>query len=162
MAADAKSGLTRLQSARTVLNPNELADSLKKFKGTEFTFDSVFQDKESLNLIVEIDSLLKLSEWNFVKPPAGFPAINLYGKEDGNAVRIGFGVGIEIFVNSPDAESITSLAIEQLPLHIRAAVALKQGLEGHLSPKANEQDVPKIRVDKGDSKTVRIAIGKHP
>jgi hypothetical protein len=114
-AARANLELAKLRTPRSLMDAAGLAASLKKFKGTEYTFSSVFQDPEAIDLLVAIDSMLKLAEWTKVKPPPGFPALNVYGKEDGNAVPVGFGIGVSIQFNSPDSLTLPSLPFEKLP-----------------------------------------------
>jgi hypothetical protein len=106
--------------------------------------------------------LLQRAEWKRVKPPPGFPGINLYGKEDGFGIPVGFNVGIQIQFNSPDSATLPSVPFEKLPPIALAGVTLQRALLANLSPKATDADVPKANVDTGDSKTIRIAVGRKP
>jgi hypothetical protein len=161
-AADARAELDRIGTPRSIINASELAVKLGSFKNTEYAFASVFQDSESINLLKDIDALLQHAGWTKVKPPHGFPALNIYGKEDGFAVTVGFNTGIQISVNSLEAGTVQSLPIEKLPPWIAASVALDLGLVSNLSPKPNALDVLKVDVKSGDAKTVWIAVGKKP
>jgi outer membrane murein-binding lipoprotein Lpp len=161
-AARANLELAKLRTPRSITDVPGLASALKKFKGTEYTFSSVFQDPEAVGLLAAIDSLLRSAEWTKVKPLAGFPAVNVYGKDDGNAVTVGFGIGVLIQFNSPDSATMPSVPIEKLPPTAMAAVTLQRGLLANLSPKATDEDVPKANVEPGDSRTTRITVGRKP
>jgi hypothetical protein len=159
-AAKANLELARLKQPRTIENIDTLVDELKRFKGIEYDFRSVFQDPEAFGVAIAIDSLLQRAEWTKVKSPPGFPGINLYGKEDGFGIPIGFNVGIQVIIDSPDSKMLPSLPLDKLPDHVKAAVALRQGLLGRLSPRATDKDVPLVDAQPADSKTVHIAVGR--
>jgi len=162
-AIEATAALDKIRLPRSLTNIPDLVSVLGDFKDTEYAFTSVFQDGESIELLKSIDTVLQDAGWKKVKPPPGFPAINIYGKEDGNAVPVGFNQGIDIVVDSPEAtESLLLQPIEQLPVLVRAAMTLRVELLSNLSPQANDTDVPTVRIQKGESKTVRIAVGKKP
>src|SRR5579883_412519 len=159
-ATSATVELNRIKSPRLLTEPSTMVAALRQFTGTEYAFPSVFQNSESLTLLQSIDSVLQLAEWKKVKGPPGFPAVNLYGKEDGFAVPIGFNVGIQISAEAAmDQSTALRLPLEQLPANIQAAAVLRTLLLSHLSPSATEQDVPKVYLKQGSSLTVSIAVG---
>jgi hypothetical protein len=84
----------------------------------------------------------------------------MHGDKD-FAVDISVSVGIGISAETPNGwESIKALPAEQLPAHIRAAVALNQLLDLNVSPSENTGRT--VGVDTGTSTTVRIDVGRKP
>lgn len=163
-AADATAELDRLKSPRTLINTSELITTLQAFKGTEYTFSSVFQDEESINLLKAIDSALQSAGWKRVKPPrtAG-PAYNVYGNEVDFPVTIGLNTGILISVDSSESlTALQSLPVDKMPQLVRAAVVLNVTLSSSLSPPQEKSAAKPVDVQPGTSVTVRIAIGKKP
>lgn len=156
--------LARIKSPRSLTNIPKLIAALEPFKGTEYTFTTVFQDEESLYLLRAIHEALQEAGWKRDKSPGGFPAINIYGTQVPDfAVPIGFGTGIQVSVDS--AESLASLQshkINDLPPLIRAAVALNLGLSSSLSPALAPVDNKLVDVQLGTSPIIRIAVGKKP
>jgi hypothetical protein len=103
-AADATAELNRFKTPRSLIDVTKLVANLEQFKGTEYIFASVFQDEESMNLLREIDKVLKQGGWKRGKSvvPVGVPNVNIYGKDDPDfAVSIGFNTGIRVSVESP-------------------------------------------------------------
>jgi hypothetical protein len=161
-ASEATAELARIRSPRTFANIAEMVSALKVFKGTEYTFSSVFQDPEAIDLIRLIDGVLRRAEWKMVKPPGGFPAVNIYGKEDGNAVPISLVAGIVISVDSTDVPDPGLHSTDSLSPLARVAAALRRAINSNLSPHNDNQDNVPLEILKGESKTIRIAVGRKP
>jgi hypothetical protein len=161
-ASEATAGVARISTPRSLINVPELASALEPFKDTEYAFSSVFQDSESIDLLKAIDSLLQQAGWKKVKGPGGFPAVNVYGKEDGFAVPIGFNVGVQASVDSSESlTALQSLSVEKLPPPVGAAAVLTIRLGLQILPQSTDNVKP-VDVHSGTSKTVRIAVGKKP
>jgi hypothetical protein len=161
-ASEAAAGVSRISTPRSLTNVPELVAALEPFKGTEYVFASVFQDPDSMDLLKALDSALQKAGWTKVKGPGGFPAVNLYGKEDGFAVPIGFNVGVQASVDSSESlTALQSLSIERLPPPVKAAALLTIRLSAQISPQSPE-NVKLVDVKSGTSTIVRIAVGKKP
>jgi hypothetical protein len=162
-AADATAELNRLKSPRSLIHVPELVTTLETFKGTEYTFSSVFEDEESIMLLRAIDDALKRAGWKRVKPTHRFPMINVYGDNEDFAVPSGISNGIQISVDSLEPlATLQSLSLDKLPELTRAAVALNLGLSSSLSPPQAPADNKLVDVQKGTSTTVRIGVGRKP
>ena len=160
-AAEAREELNRLKTPRSLINASDFATALQGFKGTEYTFSSVFADEESIDLLKEIDSALQLAGWKRVKPSPGFPSINVYGKDVDFSVVSSLQTGIHISIDSSEpVASLKSMPDGDLPAHIRAATNLSISLSPHLSPP--QKGIIEVNVEQGTSATVRIAVGKKP
>lgn len=134
---------------------------LTGYKGTEYTFSSVFADEESINLLKQLDSILLSSGWKRVKPPHAYPAINVYGNEQDFAVATALASGIKISVDSSQLlAALQATPIGKLPPPVGAATELAIGLTASLAP-PQDGDI-KVNVTAGTSMTVRIDIGRKP
>jgi hypothetical protein len=144
------------------LKPSPQAISaLKAFKGTEYTFSSVFADEESIVLLKQLDSILLSAGWTRVKPPHAYPAINVYGQEQDFAVASGLRSGIKISVDSENSlATLQATPVEKLPAPAGAAVVLAMELTSSLIPP--QDDGVKANVEAGKSMAVRIEIGRKP
>lgn len=144
------------------LKPSPQAVSvLKAYKGTEYTFSSVFGDEESINLLKQLDSILLSAGWTRVKPPHAYPAINVYGQEQDFAVASGLRSGIKISVDSETPlATLQATPVDKLPAPAGAAVVLAMKLTASLLPP--QDDGVKANVEAGKSMTVRIEIGRKP
>jgi hypothetical protein len=160
-AAEAELELARIKTPRSLKHIPELVATLKPFKGTEYTFLSVCQEEECLAFLKQLDNVLQQSEWKRGKGVAGFPAINVFGREVDFSVPVSLTNGIMVRVESPEPlASLQSLPIDKLPQHIKGAIALNLSLFPNLAPP--EDGDHKVDVEKGLSTTVQIAIGKKP
>jgi len=161
-AAEATLELGRLKAPRSLTHIPELIASLESFKGTEYTFSFVFQDEDSTKLLQALDDVLQRAKWKRVKPPHGFPALELWGK-GGDAVTVGIGTGVVVSVKSQESlASLQSKQINDLPEHIRAAIALNLSLPSCLSPPQAPSANKLVDVQQGESSVVLIGIGKKP
>jgi hypothetical protein len=162
-AADATAELNRLKSPRLLTNAYLFSAALKKFKGTEYTFSSVFGDEESIELLKQIDSALQLAEWKRVNPSsAGAIVVNVYGNQQDFGVPPGIATGVLVSINS--FESVNFLKAqpqERWPLPIRTASALKSALSLWISPPQGDKGKDVI-LESGTSTIVRITVGKKP
>jgi hypothetical protein len=160
-AAKANLELERIKAPRTLSNVSSLTESLKAYKGTEYTFSSVFGDEESILLLRHIDAVLSNSGWVRVKPAHAYPAINVYGQEQDFAVASGMTFSVKISVNS-DIPLVTlkAMPVDKLPAPMGAAVALAMALTGSLTPP--QEGGIKANVEPGNSPTVRIEVGRKP
>ncbi len=64
---------------RSLVFSEKVVSALARYKGTQYTFSSVFGDEESIKLLKQLDTALLTAKWTRVKPQHGFPAINVYG-----------------------------------------------------------------------------------
>jgi len=160
-AAKANLELERVKSPRTLKNLPALTESLKAYKGTEYTFSSVFGDEESITLLKQLDELLTSCGWVRIKPPHAYPAINVYGQEQDFAVASGLTSSVILFVNSdiPLAE-LKAMSDDKLPAPTGAAAALAVALGNNLNPP--QEGGVKTSVDPGNSPIVRISVGRKP
>jgi hypothetical protein len=162
-AADATAELNRLKSPRSLVNIPGLITTLQVFKGTEYTFSSVFQDEESIDLLKAIDSALQGAGWKRVKPPGGFAAVNVYGRQVDFAVPVNVITGMQVSVDSEQPLAVLqSLRLDELPQPVRAAVALNLSLSSNISPPQEKSEGKPVDVEPGTSGTIRIAVGKKP
>jgi len=152
--------LDRITTPRSVLNSPQIIASLEPYKDTEYTFSAVCQEEECTNLLKEIDAMLQNAGWKRVKPPSGFPAINIYGNEADFAVTLSLTSGIRISIDSSDPSKTRSLQIKDLPQPVRAAITLNLDIFSNLSPQ--EIGEHKVGIDKGTSSVVRISVGQKP
>ena len=160
-AAKASLELERIKAPHTLSNLAALTESLKVYKGTEYTFSSVFGDEESILLLRQIDAALSNSGWVRVKPPHTYPAINVYGQEQDFAVASGMTSSVKISVDSDmPLATLQAMAVDKLPAPTGAAVALAMALTGSLNPP--QEGGIKANVEPGNSPTVRIEVGRKP
>lgn len=159
--ADAQQELERLKSSRSLTHVSELVSALEPYKGTEYTFSAVFQDEESITLLRAIDAVLQSAGWKRTKPPGGFPAINVFGKDLDFAVPLALNTGIQVSVDSPDSLAVLqSHPIGQLAQYVRAAIALNLSLSSNMYPA--QEPTKLVNVEPGSSEIIRIAVGKKP
>lgn len=150
----------RMKPRSLKLSPQALS-ALKSYKGTEYTFSSVFADEESITLLKQLDSILLSAGWTRVKPPHAFPAINVYGQEQDFAVASSLSSSIKISVDSEISfATLQATPVEQLPAPAGAAVVLAMELTANLAPP--QDDGVRANVQPGKSMTVRIEIGRKP
>jgi hypothetical protein len=163
-AANSEAELERLKTPRSISRLDQFISDLKRFKGTKYAFQSVVQDEESINLLKSINEMLKQAGWERDKSIDGFPALLVYGKEQADfSVPIGFGTGVQLFANAPDVPADWStVQISDLPVHLKAAIALNNGLGNTVIPAGKGNTGGQIMVDKGDLLVIRIAVGKKP
>jgi hypothetical protein len=160
-ATEATAALDRLKSPRLLTNIPGLISTLAAFKDTEYTFSSVFADEESLQLLKSVDHVLQQAGWKRTNPPRGFPAISVFGRDDPFAVPAALTNGIHISVDWPeDLSALQQLPLDKLPMLVRAAVCLNIALSSGLS--SPEEHPHLVDTVKGESKEVRISIGKKP
>jgi len=161
--AEATAELDRLKSPRSLTGVPELISTLTAFKDTEYTFSSVCADEECLRLLKSVNDVLQRAGWKRTNPPPGFPAINVFGKDDPFSVPEALTNGVRISVDSPEGLSaLQSLPLDKLPILVRTAVSLNIALSSSLSPPENIEHPHPVEIIKGESKTIRIAIGKKP
>jgi len=162
-AAEATAALDRLKSPRSLTNTPGLISALAAFKDTEYTFSSVSADEESIRLLKSVNDVLQQAGWKRTKPPGGFPAINIFGTDDPFAVPAALTNGIRISVDWPEGLSaLQALPLDKLPMLVKAAVSLNVALSSGLSPQEDTEHPHPVDIVKGESKTVRISIGKKP
>jgi hypothetical protein len=161
-ATAATAELNRLKSPRSLTNIPSFINSLTEFKGAEYTFSEVFGDEESIGLLRIVDSALTLAGWKRVKPMHRFPSINVYGTGEDFPVPQALTNGVRISVDWPEGltSELSLLPPDKLPGVIKPAVFLNIAISSHLSPP--EEHPQLVDVQKGQSKTVRISIGKKP
>jgi hypothetical protein len=90
-AIEATAALNRIKSPRSLIHIPELVATLEAFKDTEYTFSSVFQDEESIDLLKQLDTVLQRAGWKRVKPPPGSHfVVNVYLGSGAFWPRLGF------------------------------------------------------------------------
>lgn len=155
--------LRQIKTPRSLLHTDELIFALKQFKDSEYTFSCVASESEAIDLLKQMDSLLHNAAWKRVPPPAGFPAINVYGKDQEFAVPVCLNDGILVSVDSDrPLPALQALTIGAWPMHVRAAVDFNLNLRENISPRNQKNVGEKVDVQQGTSATVRIAVGKKP
>jgi hypothetical protein len=139
----------------------QVMSSLQAYKGTEYTFSSVFGDEESINLLKQLDSILLSAGWIRVKPAHAYPAINVYGQQQDFAVASGLGSSIKISVDSEKPlATLQTIPVNKLPAPAGAAVILAMELTSGLAPP--QDGGIKVNVESGKSMVVRIEVGRKP
>lgn len=157
---EAQAALLRIKSPRVLTRIPELEAELAAYKGTEYTFSSVFQDEESINLLKSVDAMLQAAGWKRVKAPKGFPAIDIYGKDADLVVTSSLINGVKVHVESPIAlKGLQATAVDKLPAQVRAGIALDNGLINCVSPPPDAL-MTSLDVEPGTTTTVFIDIGK--
>ncbi|MHB8410889.1 MAG: hypothetical protein ACYDDI_02965 [Candidatus Acidiferrales bacterium] len=159
-AKEATVELNRLKSPRSLLPTPELIATLQVFKGTEYTFSSVYPDEESIKLLVIIDGVLQNAGWKRTKPPTRSlaQAIAVY---PGFPVLVGVNTGIQISVDSSESlTTLQSLPLDKLPQPVRAAITLNIALSSNISPP--QGNAAPVQTEPGTSGIIRIAVGKKP
>ncbi len=163
-AVEATAALDRIRLPRLLTHIPELAATLKPFEGTEYTFESVFGDDESMQLLKQIDGMLQLAGWKRQKrtsAPLGIPAFSIPGIE--GVVNMGAHIGVYIVVESSESlQALQLLPIDKLPPHVRIAVLLNGGIFSNLSPPEDSKDFNVVAIDPGTSKVIRINVGRKP
>jgi hypothetical protein len=165
LAAEAQAGVMRIHSSRTLRDKAAMSTKLAEFKDTEYTFSSVCADKECDDLLKLVDGVLQTAEWRRIKPVFinGTPAINVFGASIDFSVPVSLSPGIGISIDSRvGLSALQALPENMMPLLVRAAVALRGEIISNLLPHAAQEDVGMIDVAEGDSKTIRIGIGRKP
>ncbi len=160
-AATATAALERLTSPRTLINTQQLVATLTTYKDTEYTFSRVSADQEAVQLLQSVDAVLQQAGWKRGKPLRWAEAISVFGPDDPYSVPVGLDIGVRVSVDWPEGLTpLQSLPIDKLPPLVRAAVALNLALSANVSPAERTQSM--VDIQKGGSKTVRIAVGKKP
>jgi hypothetical protein len=160
-AASFEHELDRIRLPRALVRQAEFNLKMSQFIGTEYTFASVFQDEESITFLRILDAALQDAGWRRVKPPGGFPAINVFGATEGFSVPVGFGTGVAVIVESNESlPSLRNMPEIKLPASVRTAVTLTKALSWSISPREEIELIPSVSVVTGNSATVRIAVGK--
>lgn len=171
-AATATGELHRLESPRSLTGVQNLALTLSALKGTEYAFESVYGDDESLELLRQIDGMLRLAGWKRQKKIGinlGIPAFQIYPTSDPkerDLVDMGVGTGLHIVVDSSlPLEAIHSTPIDKLPTPVRAAILLNEGIFHNLYPPEDIKNLNPTEIDpraSASKNTIRIAVGKKP
>lgn len=162
-AADATAALNRLKAPRSIKSTPELIASLAQFKDLEYTFSAVGADEESIRLLQNVDDVMQQAGWKRAKPPGGFPAINIPIKDETIAVTSALTNGIRVSMDWPEGLSpLQSLTFDKMPALVKAAITLNLILSSNLSPREDIEHQRTVDIVKGDSKVIRISIGKKP
>lgn len=142
--------LTRLNAQRKLTNAEDMAERLRKFHGTSYTFSGVFNNQESILFLLSIDAVLQKAKWNRV-PPTPVGTLDLFGLpvfgKNGPLLAETSGSGVQIFIELPISFGAYKSDAE-LPPHAQAAVELNRLLfSGMYPPEPDAKD--KKPVDKG-------------
>ena len=103
---EAAEKLNRLKYNRSLMRVSDLTAELSIFRGTEYTFSSVFSDDESVQLLRSIDAALQSAGWKRVPSPPplpGVPFISIPSNGESLSVPSNLLAGIQIFVNAPES-----------------------------------------------------------
>jgi hypothetical protein len=95
-AARADLEVSRLKNPRTLHDKVDLIGRMKVFSGAEYDFESVFQDTESVDLLIDLDRTLTAAGWIRRKGPIGFPPVPVWGESDAVRARNTTGITIAI------------------------------------------------------------------
>jgi hypothetical protein len=154
--------LNRLKTPRSLVSVPVFVTALKEFRGTEYTFASVFADDESIDLLRQLDGVLQLAGWKRVAPGGAIVLPHVLGKDVDFGVPPGTGRGVSVSVDSLESvASLQSHPLALLPTLIRAAVALNNNISASLVP-SQKGIHDTVEVESGNSTTVRISVGKKP
>jgi hypothetical protein len=134
-ALDAKRALDEYKKPRVIFDAAGLANALSSFKGTEFSFGSVFGDDESLDLLKQIDEVFGRAGWKRVKQSQirlGIPAIQIFNAKD-DLVELGVRSGVRVEVESKETvEALNALPRDKWPEHVRVALLVNDQLLAHV------------------------------
>jgi hypothetical protein len=162
-AAVTSAELDRIKSPRSLTDVSGLVDTLKPFSGTEFKFESVFADDESIHLLRQIDAPLESAGWKRIKQAGmtiGIPTIQL-GQSD--LVNADVSTGILVITESTQPmEALSLLPRDQLPSNVRIAVILNEAIFSRISPLESLKPENRVSVSQGSSTVIRIKVGKKP
>jgi hypothetical protein len=151
--------LKRINSPRTLTNSADMVEKLRKFNGPEYTFTGVFNNEESIQFLLAIDSVLQQAGWNRVPPPK-VGTLDLFGLPvfgaNGPLLAETSGSGVQISVEVPAG---TYKTVDEMPLHVRAAVELNKLLFSGMYPPEPEGKDKKPSAKEGRSGTVQILVG---
>lgn len=152
-AAKAELDLARLRQPRMLHDKVVLIAHIKPFSGTKYNFESVFQDSESVDLLIQIEGILSSSGWIRQKGLGKFPALAIWGQTD--AVSVGVYSGIHIVVEDTGSE--------RGPLWT-AAEALGAVLRSSLGPDSNIAAgvVVAAQASPTSIQIIHINVGKKP
>lgn len=161
--AEATTELNELKSPRKLSNPPAIVSDLKKFATTKYTFSSVFEDEESINLLKVIDGILQMAGWKRVpeKITGLVPVLNVLLGKERLKIRPAIADGIQISVESSIGYStLQTLPAWLVPNQVKAAIALRESIRISLFP---PQEPPiLVHIGKGESTVVSITVGKKP
>jgi hypothetical protein len=154
--------LKQVKSGRSILHSDRVVAALKQFSGTSYMFSGVGADEDSLNLVKQIDDVLRRAGWKRQPAHGRYPAINVFEPSNADqSVSVALTSGVTVSVDSP--EGLTTLqtkAIADLPKHIRAAISLNLNVGSNLYPP--QENGKAVDVVKGESTTLRLTIGHKP
>lgn len=152
--------LDRLTTPRSLPHSPQMISSLMPFKGTEYMFTGVCEDKECVDLLRDIDSVLEGAGWKRIKSPHRFPGLVLWGeKKDDDGAGIDLIPGIKLSIESPDP-NIEGRTVANLPQYIQAAVFLNGVLAANVIPPENTGRL--VEKTLGSSTVISISVGRKP
>jgi len=136
---------------------------LRPFGGTEFKFESVFADDESIHLLRQINAALESAGWKRIKQSGmnlSIPTVQL-GQND--LVNTDVSTGTLVIVESTEPmEALESLPRDKLPSNVRIAIILNEAIISHMSPPESLTPQNRVSVSPGSSTVIRIKVGKKP
>lgn len=155
--------MARLRAKRSISDPDGLVSSMKKFSGTEYSFDAVNGDPDSGELLIALARVLKLAGWKRIDRPAGLNGI--VGHLDNEEINVAQlpRSGIVISVESDIPIALLRSFLEhnrrdRTPTHVQAAEDLREALYEHIAP--HEDTAPGALVaTPGKSTVVLISVG---
>jgi hypothetical protein len=162
-AAVTSAELDRIKSPRSLTDVSGLVDILRPFGGTEFKFESVFADDESIHLLRQINAALESAGWKRIKQSGmnlSIPTVQL-GQND--LVNTDVSTGTLVIVESTEPmEALESLPRDKLPSNVRIAIILNEAIISHMSPPESLTPQNRVSVSPGSSTVIRIKVGKKP
>jgi hypothetical protein len=163
---NAEEALKRLKTPRSLSNIENLATSLRPFKGTEYTM-SVAQDDEAFQLTRDIDKILKSAGWTRKQPEVhaiGITYFNIFSQDFKDGVSVCVATGVTVSVRSKESiESLQSRPPLYLPKMVQVALILRNDLAASILP-SDEHNVDKGVVDPipAEEGPMQICVGKKP
>lgn len=163
----AEKALRDIKSPRSLVHTDALVAALKPFNGTKYTFN-VFQDQESMEFTKALDPVLQAAGWVRNQPPGlriGITTLKVFGGGPNDGAEVCVETGIRVHVASAKTISeLQSTPIQQLPMDIRAAGALRAALQTSLLPRDahNVGEAVEIEPPPAHGSDLRICVGRKP
>jgi len=162
----AEAELYRLKTPRSLVRSGELIANLRRFGGTEYTFN-VFMDDESIQFTKAVASILQAAGWVRQQPKSinlGVPTMEIvFDQGSAENVPACVDTGISIHAHTKESiESLNSRPVKFLAKKLQAALALKSAIALSISP-SNERNVASGIVDPNPTEgPMTVCVGKKP
>jgi len=165
VAAEAK--LSAIKTPRSLVHVTELVNTLKPFKGTEYTLNT-FLDEESNQFTKIVAIALKEAGWIRKQPPTvflGIPTMTLdLGETTPENVPACVDTGISLRAHAKETITVLQATpFEALPSAVRAALTLRNAIGPSISP-PDERNAAVGLIDPkpAEGGPITICVGKKP